>query len=60
MCSHERTLDHVQTDVDFANRFRIEYVKHMMSIAGGALVFSALGAVSGLRILARETHDQGV
>lgn len=35
-----RALEHIQTDVDFANRYRLEYVKHMMSIAAGIFALS--------------------
>ena len=36
----DRTLDNIHQDVDFANRYRIEYIKHLMSLSGGIFVIS--------------------
>lgn len=35
-----RTLEDIHRDVDFANRYRLEYIKHLMSIAAGIFVIS--------------------
>ena len=35
-----RTLTHIQQDVDFANRYRIAYIKHLMSLSAGIFVIS--------------------
>jgi hypothetical protein len=37
---HDRTLDNIHQDVDFANRYRIEYIKHLLSLSGGIFVIS--------------------
>lgn len=50
----ERSLDHIQTDVDFANRYRLEYVKHMMSIAAGVFALS----VTFMKDLVGETETK--
>ncbi|MEM9823943.1 MAG: hypothetical protein AAF985_22855 [Bacteroidota bacterium] len=36
----DRTLDNIHQDVDFANRYRIEYIKHLLSLSGGIFVIS--------------------
>jgi hypothetical protein len=35
-----RTLADLHRDVDFANRYRTEYIKHMMSLSAGIFVIS--------------------
>ena len=36
----ERTLADLHRDVDFANRYRTEYIKHLMSLSAGIFVIS--------------------
>lgn len=36
----DRTLEDVHRDVAFANTYRLEYIKHLMSIAAGIFVIS--------------------
>ncbi len=37
---YDRTLDNIHQDIDFANRYRIEYIKHLMSLSGGIFILS--------------------
>jgi amino acid transporter len=36
----ERTLADVHRDIDFGNRYRLEYIKHLMSLSAGVFVVS--------------------
>jgi hypothetical protein len=49
----ERTLEDVHRDVEFANRYRLEYIKHIMSIAAGVFVISIafMGELTGDKIV---------
>ncbi|WP_010605281.1 hypothetical protein [Pseudoalteromonas maricaloris] len=40
MSNHNRNLDQIQKDIEFANSYRMEAIKHLMSIAAGIFVFS--------------------
>ena len=40
MSDHNRNLDQIQKDIEFANNYRLEAIKHLMSIAAGIFVFS--------------------
>lgn len=40
MAEQVRNLEDIHRDVDFANRYRLEYIKHLMSIAAGIFVVS--------------------
>ena len=35
-----RTLEDIHRDVDFSNRYRLEYIKHLMSLSAGIFVIS--------------------
>lgn len=35
-----RTLEAIHRDVDFANRYRLEFIKHCMSLAAAVFVFT--------------------
>ena len=35
-----RTLEDIHRDVDFANRYRLEFIKHCMSLAAAVFVFT--------------------
>lgn len=36
----DRTLDNIHQDIDFANRYRLEYIKHLMSLCAGIFIIS--------------------
>jgi hypothetical protein len=38
--SHQRDLEDIHRNVDFANRCRLEYVTHLMSLAAGIFAVS--------------------
>ncbi len=37
---NDRTLEDIHRDVDFSNRYRLEYIKHLMSLSAGIFVIS--------------------
>jgi hypothetical protein len=37
---HEHTPEHAHRDIAFGNEYRLEYIKHLVSIATGVFVFS--------------------
>ncbi len=56
MGADERTLSDVHRDVDFANRYRLEYIKHLISVAAALFLLSVAFMKDVLGVNSSQAH----